>query len=389
MQPQNNIQRPTPRGNLLKVLRHEKPGWIPVVGVFDSAVRPGREGMPPELAEALGDWAPAREPGLRLCRYLGLEVMEGCPIPVKTTPRNVVYEQKTEGDFTTEVWHTPAGDLRQVYQACRDSSGAVSSNFIEHGVKGPADLEAVAAIYADQVIEPDPEGIRKIRQRRELIGADGFLVGGMAGTPLACMYRTFSGVATLAYLWADARQELLDCLAVMEGNFRQCLQTGVRPEIELDALMIGDDTSTTVISPAMFEACNMDLTNARAAAARAAGKFYIHHSCGHIRDLLSLYRKTSMDAVDEFTVPPLGNVTVGEGRRLLGDRIAIIASLPHRVWKESDRAAARAGIQKMITEAGQDGHFILKLAPPFGAAPGWEYIRFVVDCCREAGGNRQ
>jgi len=133
----------------------------------------------------------------------------------------------------------------------------------------------------------------------------------------------------------------------------------------------------------------MELTDARAAAAHAAGKFYIHHSCGHLHDLLSLYRKTKMDAVDTFTVPPLGNVTVGEGRKLLGDRIAIIAGLQHLVWKEDDRKAARASIQKMITEAGKDGNFILRLSPPFGASSCWEHIRFVADCCREMGGSRK
>jgi len=379
----------TPRENLLKVLRHEKPDWIPITGGFDSSVCPGREGMPSDLADALGDWAPAREPGLQLCRYLGLEVREVCPIPAKTSPRNVVFEQKTEGDTTTVIWHTPAGDLRHVYQVCRDPSGAVSSNYIEHAVKGPEDLDALAAVYEDEVIAPDPEGVKKIRQRRELIGNDGILLGGMVGTPLACMYRDFSGVATLAYLWADAPRTLLDCFAVMERNFLQRLRIGVRSDIEIDALMIGDDTSTTVISPAMFEACNMELTNARAEAAHAAGKFYIHHSCGHLHDLLPLYRKTKMDAVDSFTVPPLGNVTVGEGRRLMGDRIAIIAGLQHLVWKEDDRKATRASIQKMIREAGKDGHFILKLSPPFGASPRWEQIRFVADCCREMSGKRR
>jgi hypothetical protein len=35
-----------------------------------------------------------------------------------------------------------------------------------------------------------------------------------------------------------------------------------------------------------------------------------------------------MDAVHAFTEPPVGNVTLDDGRRLLGDAIGIIASVP-------------------------------------------------------------
>jgi hypothetical protein len=70
----------------------------------------------------------------------------------------------------------------------------------------------------------------------------------------------------------------------------------------------------------MFEACNLDLTDARIDAAHAAGTLCVHHSCRLIRDLLALYRRTGMDAVHAFTIPPRGNVTVAEARRALGDQ---------------------------------------------------------------------
>ncbi len=69
---------------------------------------------------------------------------------------------------------------------------------------------------------------------------------------------------------------------------------------DVDAVVGVDDTSTTTISPAMFEACNTDLTDERARRSHATGKFYFHHSCGLIRDLLALYRRTQMDAVGPF-----------------------------------------------------------------------------------------
>ena len=374
----------TRRENLLKIFRHEIPEWIPLAGHCDPYNHPSREGMDPELAAALGEVRWSDTSTVTFSRYLGLDIMDWFGLPVRVTRRNVTVESSTEGDVTTRLWHTSKGDLREVSQVCRDPTGAVSGNWTEHLVKGPADLPAFAEIFADEVIVPDPEGLERTRLRRELIGDDGLLMGAMEGTPLGMMFRVYSGVATLAYLWADAPAALRDCFAVMEANYLQRLAVGCQSEV--DVLVSVDDTSTTAISPAMFAACNLALTDSRAAAVHAAGKLYFHHSCGQIRDLLPLYRRTTMDAVHAFTIPSIGNVTVADGRLLLGNRITIIAGLQQLAGPMDDRAAVQASIRQMIREAAPGDHFIMNVAGYPNRT--MEQTRFVVDCCRAAGGNR-
>jgi len=365
---------------MLTVFRHEIPEWIPVCGHVDPYNQPSRDGMDPELATALGEVRWSDESTVTFSRYLGMDIMDWYGAPVRITRRNVTVERQTDGDVTTNIWHTPAGDLREVIGVCRDPTGAVSSNWTEHLVKGPRDIAALAAIFEDEVIEPDPEAIERTRQRRELIGDDGMLLGAMDGTPLGMMFRVYSGVATLAYLWADAPAALHDLFTVMEANYLKRLRVAAQSGI--DVLVGVDDTSTTAISPAMFEACNMALTDERARVAHEHAKLYFHHSCGHIRDLLPLYRRTAMDAVHAFTIPSIGDVTVAEGRRLLGDRITIIAGLQQLTEPMDDRAAVRASVAQMVREAGRGDHFIMNLA----AYPNrtMAQTKFVLDCFREA-----
>jgi len=373
----------TRRENLLKILRHETPEWLPVTGHCDPYNQPSREGMDPALAVALGEVQWADTSTVTFSRYLGLDIMDWYGLPMSITRRNVVVESHSEGDITTNVWHTPEGDLREMIQVCRDSTGAVSSNWTEHLVKEPSDLAAFTSIFADEVIEPDPDGIVRARERRKLIGDDGLLMASLDGTPLGMMFRMYAGVETLAYLWADAPEALRDCFAVMETNYMKRLKVGVQSDIDV---VIGvDDTSTTAISPAMFEACNLALTDARTEAAHAAGKFYFHHSCGLIRDLLPLYRRTKMDAVESFTIPPLGNVTVAQGRQALGGKITMRCFVHQLAGPMEDRAAVRESIYQMMREGEPWDHFILGIA----AFPNrtMEQTKFVVDCCRERGGN--
>jgi hypothetical protein len=172
-----------PRENLLKIFRHERPEWIPVAGHCDPYNQPSRSGMDHDLAAALGEVKWSDTSTVTFSRYLGLDIMDWFGMSaVRVTRRNVTVESKTEGDSTTSVWHTPAGDLREVSQICHDPSGVVSSNWTEHLGKGPEDLPALAAIFEDEVVELDPEGIERTRQRRKLIGDDGLLLGSMDAT---------------------------------------------------------------------------------------------------------------------------------------------------------------------------------------------------------------
>ncbi len=373
----------TPRENMMKIFRHEIPDWIPVTGHCDPYNQPNREGMDPDLAAALGEVRWGGTATVTFSRFLGLDIMDWYGMPVRITRRNVAVEETTEDDITTRVWHTPKGDLREIIRTCRDRTGAVSSNWTEHPVKGPEDLPALASIFEDEVIESDPDGIARTRERRELIGDDGLILGNIHGTPLGMMFRVYSGVAALAYLWADAPDALRDLFAVMERNYQQRLAIGVQSDI--DIVVSVDDTSTTTISPAMFEACNLDLTDARADAAHAAGKLYFHHSCGHIRDLLPLYRRTKMDGVHAFTIPSIGNVTVADGRKALGNRITVMAGVQQLAGPLDDRAAVRESIHQMIREAEPWDHFILGVAGYPNRT--MDQTKFVVDCCRELGGS--
>jgi uroporphyrinogen-III decarboxylase len=135
---------------------------------------------------------------------------------------------------------------------------------------------------------------------------------------------------------------------------------------EIDIIVGMDDTSTTLISPDMFDEFNVELTNKRADLIHKYGKFYMHHSCGLIHDLLPIYRKTRMDAVHAFTTPPIGNVLFPESRKLLGDRIAIATRVlePHMLKPDADGKEITAQILARFQDVKKAGSVILYLNTP-------------------------
>ena len=365
----------TPRENLLRVLRHERPEWIPICGHCDPYNQPNRRGMDPDLAARLGDVRWGDESSVHFARALGIDIADWQSAPVRVRQRTLSVESRNGDSERVTLWHTPCGDLREVRRYSPDTR---MWYIAEHAVKTPEDLPRLAAVFEDMEHTLPAEGIEAVRRRRALIGDDGILMCPIPGTPLGQMVRAHAGVETLAYLWADAPDALRDLFGVIEAAHARHLALAL--QCENDVIITVDDTSTTTISPAMFETFCLGYTDRFAAAVHKAGRWYFHHSCGLIRDLLPLYRRTQMDAVHAFTIPPIGNVTVAQGRELLGDRIIIYAGLSQLFGSLADRAAVTRSIEAMVRGAGDGDHFILGLAAD--PEKTMDDTRLIVDICR-------
>lgn len=350
----------TPRENLLRVFRHEKPDWIPVTGHVDPYNKPRDDGhLPPELVETLKKVKWSDESTVRVSRYLGLDIADWYRPPLKREPgAGVTMEILREGEDVTTRWHTPAGTLRQV---ARRLPGGSTTSLVEHAIKTAADLPAFAYLCESERITVDVERLADLQRRRAMIGEDGIILFPMPGTPLGMLVRIHAGVETTSYLCADAPEALRDLFRVMEANHRR--QFELAAPMAGDGLVGIDDTSTTTISPAMFEAYCLDYTDRMAEVAHAAGKLYLHHSCGLIRDLVGLYRQTKMDAVHALQVPPIGDITIREAKKALGPRIAMIASLVQLMGSFEDWESVKRSLCDMVDGAAPGDNLILGLAP--------------------------
>lgn len=116
------------------------------------------------------------------------------------------------------------------------------------------------------------------------------------------------GVEALAYAYVNHLSELRHLLVVMGDSYLHQLR--LMAGLNADGIISVDDTSTTTISPNMFRDPEMSYINHAAAVTHAGGKLYVHHSCGHIRNLLDYYAKTDTDAVDSLCIFPTGNVSI-------------------------------------------------------------------------------
>jgi hypothetical protein len=349
----------TPRENLINVLKHRQPEWIPIIGHIDSYNRPSDKGMPKEIIAAAkehGWWS--GHAAIAYSTLLGIDIAAWTEPPIKVHYKQCFFECKEEGNDTIKVLHTPLGDLREVVRTSEDRS---TSYHVEHLIKEAKDLSKFASWCEDKTYTLDDEKSKAVSERANEIGQDGILISALSGTPLGMLIRVFAGPQTVAYLHADAPESLRDVFLVMEKNHAQ--EFSLCSGSAIDAVLGMDDTSTTTQSPAMFAAYCMDYTDRMAEIVHKHGKFYWHHSCGLIKDLLPLYKKTRMDAVHAFTEPHTGNVWINEGLQALGGTMAIIAGLQLMEKPLTNRSETSEGIKNIFKRALPGNNFILCLTP--------------------------
>ena len=349
----------TPRENLLTVFRHEKPEWIPVAGHCDPYNQPGRENMDPKLAAAIPSVSWGDGSSAVLSRYLGLDIADFFGPPFETKRHKVTMDTITQADGSwTNVYKTPHGELREIHKKVRDDG---TSYCQEHLVKSGADLALLAAVFEDEEYVLEPGARDFVQQRKAQVGDGGVIRCYMPSTPLGMMVRVFSGVENIAYLWADHRGELHHLFAIMEEKYRQQYQLSA--SLGYDLLYCTDDTSTSTISPAMFEEFCLGYTDRMVDAVHEYGALYVHHSCGLINNLLDLYRQTRMDAVDALCVKPIGDIeSLAEAKAKLGPRIAILAGLIQICGNMDDRAAVAESIAKMFHDVAPGDNIVFGLA---------------------------
>jgi len=345
----------TPRENLLRVLRHEMPDWIPIVGHVDNYNQPSREGLPAPLADALEgkpDWGPTGI--IDFCRYLGLDILERTGAPVRSDNPAVECETRWEGELLHTHWRTEAGELHEVR---RRASAESPFYTVKHALGTPADLAPLACVFEGEEFRIDDEATAAFEERKRLVGDGGVVTVGVPATPLGNLVRIYAGPQNVAYLDADAPSGLRDLLAAMEDNYLRHLE--LCATCGADAVISYDDTSTSTISPRMFGELEVPYINRAAAICHRHGVRYIHHSCGLLRGLLDLYAQTAMDAVDALCVEPIGDVTMAQAREALGRGITILASVVQLCLSFDDTDAVAQHLRDMLRQAAPGDNLVL------------------------------
>ena len=113
------------------------------------------------------------------------------------------------------------------------------------------------------------------------------------------------------------------------------------------AVIAVENTSTTMISPALYAQYSQRHLEDYTAILHAHGKKMILHMCGLLRHLLPIFNEMGFDAIHALSPPPCGDTTLADAARAFDRRRYIIGGLP-------DSSFLQKGVDKSVLFAELD-----------------------------------
>ena len=118
------------------------------------------------------------------------------------------------------------------------------------------------------------------------------------------------------------------------------------------------------------------------------GKRFVVHACGRNKVLLPLVGASGVDCLEGITPPPLGDVQLGDARRLAGKPDFTVnggMDSPHLELREDAEAALHAYTRELFASMGDMRHFVYASSCMTSPLTPWENLVYLRDAAREYG----
>jgi len=245
----------------------------------------------------------------------GLPPDSRVPSPARLVTPPVETATRTEADGTVvRTRTTPWGSL---------VAATRGGHPVQHAIGSVEELRILRKLWEGSHYE-ETEGMEAAHARLEARLADlGLFLPTLGPSPVQQLVEIEMGVANFYYLLQDHRAEMEELLAAMQACRRQEYAIVTR-RTPAPGLIAVENTSTALISPALYRRYSLPQIRDYARIAHAHGKKLVLHMCGHLRALLPILAETGMDAMNALTPPPVGDVPFDAALDALGENLVIL-----------------------------------------------------------------
>jgi hypothetical protein len=316
----------TPRERIVTVLNGEEPDKTPVCVA---------EGL---LSQHAGGWfRRLKERGLGLLRkevfcepqWSALYTWQNPRLPdVKYT--KIEYLEKGIWKYR-QIYETPVGSITGVVMANPMEYVASTDTPEEYLIKQPSDWRVVNYIIREIIDNLAPK-YEHLKIAEDELGDDGIVYVSTRKTAWQRAWTEIAGPEQAVYDFHDQPEEIQEYIALHERwDSRQAEFAGSCPVKFVD---IGDNTTGDMISPNYYREYCLPIYEIYNQQLAGTGKILGVHMDGRLGNLKKEIALSPIDVVESLTVPPIGDVSLTEVRKLWPDKMVFINTAAHMAWAE-------------------------------------------------------
>ena len=255
-------------------------------------------------------------------------LLRGFNILYSTENRACEISEESRGGESIRRYATKLGTLTEV----RTYSPTANSWFLTgHAVKTEEDFKILQFIMENIRVSgnqaPFEDSFKALGDRAVTVPS----IGIHSKTAFQSLVEQWCGTEALTYALYDFPETVEECLAVMRERDMETVRFSAESSAEIFNFF--EDSSTTNISPLMFEKYTLPEINEWGRYIHSKGKMLLHHACGHLRDLLPLIAGSEIDVLESVSPPPTGNIDIDGTAQILPERIAIIGGIEPTFFK--------------------------------------------------------
>jgi hypothetical protein len=294
----------------------------------------------------------------RRLRNQGLAIVEKGVRPYREGSRRVSLEERRgwEGDawLILRTWHTPLGELQ-----ARVREGPDGSLWTEkYPLRSAADFRLLSYIAEDTEYRPNDAAVAAAQRA---LGEDGLVLCRLMRSPLQRLLTEWLGTVGLSYALADARRDLERLLGRMQAADEPALRiAGGSPA---EAVWSAENLTGDVVGPELFRRYLAPYYDLAARILQGAGKLYGAHLDGRLASLSEAIGATSLDFVEGFTPPPLGNLDIEKARTAWPGK-ALWLNVPGNLFLADGPEVVRR-VRELVRRGMAAGGFLLTLTEEF------------------------
>jgi len=353
----------TSKERLLAVLKGQEPDripWAPLIdGYFISSLR--EKNIRVRTLNVV-----------EILRYIGADILErhvttytdilnmGSSHNVYVEPKQAAIQgnvkitvnlDKKTGELSC-VYETPVGILKEKYLFTNTSPFIPFP--VEHKIKKKEDLKIYKYLLENVKHKPCFEGFQK---EADYIGDDGLATASGPSTPLLRLLQRDMGVERFYYFLSDYPKEMEEILAIMHERNKEIYRTIAESPAEV---VIGyENTSTTLLSPKIYERFCLRQINEYADIVHEKGKIFLTHMCGKLSKLMDLLDKGKQDGIVDVTPFPTGDLDIAEAIKVLGKTKIIMGGIDPTAFTKLSVEGIRKYVKELLQKVAPGNNFIL------------------------------
>ena len=166
--------------------------------------------------------------------------------------------------------------------------------------------------------DQQPEPFYKFEQA---IGDDGIATTSISNSPLMFLIEMAWGLEKTYYFLQDYQAEVEEILDRLHASLKRTVESVAKSPAQV--VIQYENTSSSLLSPAIFKKYCLPYLNEYADILKKAGKIYLVHMCGLLQAFVDDFKDARFSGIADITPEPTGNFPLDEAAKNLPGKIVL------------------------------------------------------------------